>query len=359
MSESGLSSPSASFRSSNQPALVLVTGASGFIAGHCVAALLADGYRVRGTVRSLANRAKVRHLDAVGRAHDDRLELVEADLTSDAGWDRAVAGCSYVLHVASPFPAERPDDEMELIGPAVEGTRRVLAACARTKGAVRRVVLTSSVAAVAYGHDKPAGRVLTEEDWSDPDGCEPYPKSKTLAERAAWDFVAALAGDERFELAVINPGFVLGPMMSDVGGTSAELIKRLLKREMPACPKRGGATVDVRDVARAHVSAMTAEAAAGQRYICAGRNVWLQDMAKCLAAEFGPRGYKVPTGHLPYWALWLASRFDRTLRMTLASVGRAEEVSNEKALRELGWSQRDLSETLVDMGHSAIELGMV
>ncbi|MFT4571032.1 MAG: dihydroflavonol-4-reductase [Hyphomicrobiaceae bacterium] len=337
--------------------LVLVTGASGFIAGHCVQTLLADGYRVRGTVRSLANRAKVGHLDQLGTAADDRLELVEADLTSDQGWDTAVSGCTYVLHVASPFPSTTPDDEMELIGPAVEGTQRVLAACAR--GGVKRVVLTSSVAAVAYGHASRPGRALTEEDWSNPDGCEPYAKSKTLAERAAWDLVAALGPEKRFELAVINPGFVLGPMLSNVGGTSAELIKRLLKREMPACPELGWATVDVRDLARAHVLAMTTPAAAGNRYICAGDNVWLRDMARALSEEFAPLGYRVPTGHLPYWVMWLGARFDKTMRMTLSGVGRAEQVSNAKARRDLGWKQRDYRETLVDMGHRAIELGML
>ncbi len=343
----------------NADTLVLVTGASGFIAGHCVRTLLEDGYRVRGTVRSLSNRSKVAHLDAMATEFDGRLELVEADLTSDAGWDAAVAGATYVLHVASPFPSTRPDDEMELIGPAVDGTRRVLGAVARTAGKVRRVVLTSSVAAVAYGHDRGSGRVLTEEDWSNPDRCEPYQKSKTLAERAAWDFVAALPEAERFELAVICPGYVMGPLMSPVGGTSAEVVTRLLGREMPACPELGWATVDVRDLAQAHVLAMTTPEAAGNRYICAGENVWLRDMAKTLAAEFGPQGYRVPTGHLPYALLWIAARFDKTMRMILPSVGRAERVSNAKAVRELGWTQRDPMESILAMARSAIELGMV
>lgn len=339
--------------------LVLVTGASGFIAGHCVKALLDEGYRVRGTVRSLTNRAKVGHLDALGDAADKRLELVEADLTSDAGWDAAVAGCSLILHLASPFPASEPEDEMELITPAVEGTTRVLQAAARTDGAVKRVVVTSSVAAVAYGHTEVPSAALTEADWSNVDNCQPYQKSKTLAERAAWDFVESLPDEQRFELAVINPGFVLGPMLSDVGGTSAELIKRLMKREMPACPELGWATVDVRDLAQAHLLAMTKPEAAGNRYICAGDNVWLQDMSKVLAAEFKPKGYNPPTGHMPYFVLWLAARFDKTLRLTLPLVGRAERVSNAKARKELGWTQRPIAETMIDMGNRAIELGMV
>ncbi len=341
---------------------VLVTGASGFVAGHCVQLLLDDGYRVRGTVRSLGNEAKVGHLRQLEDADGNSIEPVEADLNSDAGWDVAVRDCEYVLHVASPFPSETPDDESELITPAVEGTRRVLAAAANA--GVKRVVLTSSMAAIAYGHGDAQGRTFTEADWSDPDRCEPYQKSKTLAERAAWSFIESLPQnqkdqkDQKLELAVINPGFVLGPMMSAVGGTSAELISRLLNRGMPACPQLGWAVVDVRDVARAHLLAMTTPEAAGNRYICAGEHIWLQDLAKLLAGEFNPHGYRVPTGHLPYWALWLAARFDKTMRMTLEFVGKKELASHEKARRELGWEPRPARETLVDMGYSAIALGL-
>ncbi len=340
---------------SNRDTLVLVTGASGFVAGHCIQALLAEGYSVRGTVRSLANAAKVKHLDKVAPG----VELVEADLSRDDGWDEAVAGATYVLHVASPFPKVTPDDENELVRPAVEGTLRLLSAAARTKGRVKRVVLTSSVAAVSYGQRDRGDRVFTEADWSVPENCDPYPKSKTMAERAAWDFVENLAADEKFELAVINPGFVAGPLLSDVDGTSAEVIKRLLNREMPACPKLGWAMVDVRDVAQAQLAAMTEPVAAGNRYICAGEHIWMRDIAKILDSEFRPRGYRVPTAHLPYPALWLASRFDKTLKSTLRFVGRNERVSNEKAKTELGWKQRPYRETLVDMGNSAIELGIV
>jgi nucleoside-diphosphate-sugar epimerase len=338
----------------NKDTLVLVTGASGFVAGHCIKALLEDGYKVRGTVRSLSNRAKVEHLSTMAPG----VELVEADLTSDDGWDSAVAGATYVLHVASPFPAIEPDHEDELIRPAVDGTLRVLKAAANA-GTVKRVVLTSSVAAVAYGHGDTGGRVMTEEDWSVVDNCAAYQKSKTLAERAAWDFVESLPDDKKIELSVINPGFVAGPLLSKADGTSAEVVKRLLNRDMPACPQLGFAMVDVRDIAKAQVAAMTTPAAAGSRYICAGEHIWMRDMAKILAKEFGPRGYKVPTGHLPYPILWLASRFDKTLRSTLVFIGRRETVSADKARTELGWSQRPYEETLIDMGNSAIELGLV
>lgn len=342
----------------NDKALVLVTGASGYIAGHVVRELLEAGYRVRGTVRSLANEKKTAHLRALSKANGDRLELVEADLEKDAGWKEAVAGCTYVQHVASPFPASSPDDENVLVKPAVEGTRRLLEAAA-SAGTVHRVVLTSSVAAVAYGHETTAGHVFTEDDWSVPERCTPYPKSKTLAERFAWDFVAKLPAERRFELAVINPGFVAGPLAGPEISTSGEVVRRLLIRDMPACPEMGWAVVDVRDVAVAHLLAMERPEAAGNRFIIASEHMWMQDVGKLLAAEFGPLGYRVPTGRLPYWLLWLIARFDKTVRLALEFVGRREDVSHVKATRLLGWKPRPASETFVEMAHSMIEKGVV
>lgn len=333
---------------------VLVTGASGFIAGHCVQELLVAGYRVRGTVRSL-RADTLSHLCDFARRQGSELELVEADLARDDGWDRATAGMSAVLHVASPFPKSLPKDEAELISPAVDGTRRVLGAAANA--GVKRVVLTSSLAAVLYGHRRDA--VLTEADWSDPEICEPYPKSKTLAERAAWDFVAALPSARRIELAVINPGLVLGPLLDQDAGTSGEVVRRLMVRDMPACPELGWAVVDVRDVALAHRLAMEIPAAAGQRYCCAGDHMWMREMAEILATEFAVQGYRVPTGRLPYWVMWLIARFDPTVRLALASVGKKELVSNEKIRRELGMTFRPARETLVDMARSMIEVGVV
>ena len=191
--------------------------------------------------------------------------------------------------------AEVPKDEMDLIRPAVDDTRRVLSACAES-GTVKRVVLTSSVAAIAFGHDAQDRKVRTETDWSNVDRCEAYRKSKTLAERAAWEFVNGLPAGSRFELAVINPGFVLGPALNADPGTSGEVVRKLLVREMPACPRIGFALVDVRDIAIAHRLAMERPEAAGNRYVCAGDHMWIEDMAKVLAAEFNPKGYKVPTG---------------------------------------------------------------
>jgi dihydroflavonol-4-reductase len=342
----------------NADILVLVTGASGYIAGHVVREFLELGYRVRGTVRSLANPKKVTHLRELSARHGDRLELVEADLERDAGWNEAVAGCTYVEHVASPFPAAAPKHEDELVRPAVDGTLRVLRAAADA-GTVRRVVLTSSVAAVAYGHQGNGGRPLTEEDWSVAERCEAYQKSKTLAERAAWDFVAKLPADKRFELAVVNPGFVAGPLAGPEVGTSGEVVGRLMRRELPACPEIGWAVVDVRDVAIAHRLATEIPEAAGHRFIAAGEHIWMQDIGKILAAEFGPKGYRPPTGRLPYPLLWLAGRFDKSIRLILQYVGKRETVSHDKAKRMLGWQPRPPRETFVDMAVSMIEKGLI
>jgi nucleoside-diphosphate-sugar epimerase len=333
---------------------VLVTGASGFIAGHIVRELLEHGYAVRGTVRSLAATGKVAHLRAIAERTGGSLELVEADLAVDRGWAYAVAGCTYVLHVASPFPPDEPERAEELVRPAVEGTLRVLRACAAS-GTVRRVVLTSSIAAITSGHDRRDPTVRTERDWADPDRSTAYQQSKTLAERAAWRLVGELPPGERFELVVVNPGFVLGPVLRAEVTTSTQVVHRLLIRKVPASPRIGFAPVDVRDLATAHRLAMEAPRAAGNRYICAGEHVWMRDLAGVLAAEFNPRGYRVPTGRLPYWLMWTIARFDRSVRLALAFVGRQERVSAEKAARELGWSMRPVAESIVDTGWSLVE----
>lgn len=338
--------------------LVLVTGATGYIAGHCIRELLAHGYRVRGTVRSLRDPAKTDHLRRIASELGGSVELVEADLSSDRGWTEAVAGCTYVQHVASPFPPEVPKDENELIGPAVGGATRVLQAAAAS-GTVKRVVMTSSVAAVASGHPQGDHAVRTEADWSVVERCDPYPKSKTLAERAAWDLVAKLPPERRIELAVINPGFVLGPLLNADQGTSGELIRKLMVRDMPACPEIGFAPVDVRDVALAHRLAMERPEAAGNRYICAGDHIWVQDIAKVLAEEFNPRGYRVPTGKLPYVAMWVIAWFDKAVNLALTFVGRKEIVSCAKAQRELGWSMRPVRESIIATAQTMIDQGIV
>jgi dihydroflavonol-4-reductase len=348
---------------SNNDKTVLVTGASGYIGGHVVREFLEHGYQVRGTVRDFNNEKKFAHLHELGYRFTPtgelpRLRLFEANLESDDGWDDIVEGCTYVEHVASPFPAIAPADENELIRPAVEGTLRVLRAAAKSS-TVKRVVVTSSVAAVAYGHGDTGGRTLTEEDWSAPEKCEAYQKSKTLAERAAWDFMAKLPSGRGLELAVINPGFVAGPLSGPEIGTSGEVVGRLMRRELPACPEIGFATVDVRDVALAHRLATEVPEAAGHRFIAAGDHIWMQDISRILAEEFGPKGYRPPTGRLPYALLWVVARFDKSVRLVLQYVGKREEVSHAKASRILGWSPRPVRETIVEMANSMIERGLI
>jgi dihydroflavonol-4-reductase len=315
---------------------VLVTGASGYIARHVVADLRAHGYLVRGTARR-----PVEGLD----------DVVVADLTRDDGWREAVEGCDYVMHTASPFPDGPPKSDDELVRPAVDGTLRVLRAAA--DAGVRRVVLTSSLAAVSSGYPDDGVR-RTEADWSIVDRCPAYQKSKTLAERAAWDF----ARESGLELVSVNPGMVLGPLLSPSVGTSAQVVHQLLNRKLPGSPKMGAALVDVRDVAVAHRLALESPVAPGNRYILAGDHMWLREIAAVLAEEFNPRGYRVPTGGVPTWMLRLMAPFNRTVRLALDFVGRRELVSADKARRELGWTMRPVRDTILDTANSLVELDL-
>lgn len=246
--------------------LVLVTGASGYVAGHIILQLLVRGYRVRGTIRSLTRADEIRHW--LEKAHGasiskEALDLVEADLNSDRGWDTAMQGVRYALHVASPFPPSIPKNVDELIAPARDGTLRVMYAASRAK--VERVVQTSSTVAIAYGHDNLSGRVFTEKDWTNSDHPEinAYAKSKTIAERAAWEELAKL--NRAIEWVVINPGGVLGPVFDKDASASVDIVKKLLDKSVPGLPRFGFPIVDVRDLADLHVRAMLDPKAAGER----------------------------------------------------------------------------------------------
>jgi len=332
---------------------VLVTGATGFIAGHCVEELLRHGYAVRGTVRRLET-ADVTHLCEIADRTGGALELVEATLDDDAGWAAAVQGCVAVWHLASPNPPAAPRRVDDVVRPAVDGTRRVLAAAAAA-GTVRRVVLTSSIDAVRHGHDPADRPVRTEADWSDERRSDPYPKSKVRAERAAWAFAA----EKGLELVTVLPGLVLGPLQRRERTTSAEVVRLLLTHAMPAVPRLGFAVVDVRDVARAHRLAMESPGAPGNRYIVAGEHLWMGQIAAILADEYGPRGYRVPTRPMPRWLMWTVARFDRTIRLALGYVGVPALVSADKAARELGWTTRPAKESILDMADSMVRLGLV
>jgi nucleoside-diphosphate-sugar epimerase len=337
---------------------VLVTGGSGFIGSHCILQLLAAGHRVRTTVRNLKREGDVRSMLKVGGADPgDRLSFVAADLEADAGWAEAVAGCDYVLHVASPFPATIPKNEDDLIVPAREGALRVLRA-SRDAG-VKRVVLTSSFAAVGYGH-KPQNAPFDETSWTNPDGDDvaPYVKSKTLSERAAWEFIAKEGGN--LELSVVNPVGVFGPVLGPDYSTSILLLQRLLDGAMPGCPRLYFGVVDVRDVADLHLRAMTHPAAKGERFLSvAGDFMTILEIARVLKARLGATAKRVPTLQLPNWLVRLAAIRDPAVRQIVPELGKVKNATNEKARRVLGWSPRSNEEALVATAESLARLGLL
>jgi len=337
---------------------VVVTGANGFIAQHCVLALLRAGFRVRGTVRSATKAAHLKSIVNRSTELRDQLELVEAHLERDEAWHTVMRGAHHVLHVASPFPATLPANENDLIVPATEGTRRVLRAA--SAAGVRRVVVTSSIAAIVHGAPGEHVETYDESHWTVPTkGTDAYVKSKTLAERAAWDFVERLPPGEQLELVIINPGSVLGPTLDDNCTTSLIGVRKLLSGRAPGAPRFGNAVVDVRDVARMHLSALTTPQAAGQRFICAGDFAWLVDIARLLDRHFGGRGYPVPTREVPNWLVRLITAFDRSTWGLVHHLDQRREVSHERAFRIFGWKPRPLEETVVATGASLISREMV
>ena len=308
---------------------VLVSGVTGFIGLHAALQLLNEGYAVRGTLRSFSREKEVRESLGQHTPDDRRLSLFECDLTKDDGWAEAIDGCDYVLHVASPFPIGAPKHEDDLIVPARDGALRVLRAAA--KAGVKRTVMTSSIAAVSAGHDPKTEHVFSEADWSivESKTIGPYEKSKTLAERAAWDFIDA--DNSGMELSVINPGAVLGPILNSDSGTSGELVRQLMARAMPACPKIGFSCVDVRDVASAHLAAMTTPEAAGKRFLCAIEFCWMSEIAKILDKRFRDEGYKIPTGELPNWVPRIMQHFNPALKPLVPGLGCAATMTTARS----------------------------
>ena len=336
---------------------VLVTGGSGFIGSHCILQLLAAGHRVRTTVRNLKREPEVRAMLKRGGAEPgEQLSFVAADLENDAGWPDAGAGCEFVLHVASPFPPNVPKHEDELIVPAREGTLRVLRA-ARAAG-VKRVVLTSSFAAIGYGKE-PQSAPLNETNWTDPTAnVSAYVKSKTLAERAAWDFIAKEGG--KLELSVVNPVGVFGPVLGPDYATSVLMVQRLMDGAIPGCPKLYFGVVDVRDVADLHLRAMINPAAKGERFLAvAGDFMAMRDIAMVLKNRLGAAAKLVPTRQLPNWLVRLASLRDPAIKLILPELGKTKNASNEKAKRVLGWAPRSNEECIVAAAESLVRLGLL
>lgn len=337
--------------------LVLVTGGSGFIGAHTIVQLLKSGAHVRATLRTPSREAEVRGIVAAGGVQaGDRLSFAQADLLSDAGWTEAARGCSHLLHIASPFPPAVPKNEDELIVPAREGTLRALKA-AKAAG-VKRAVVTSSFAAIGYGRKDRPTRPFNEDDWTDPNGADvrAYVKSKTLAEKAAWEY----AKREGLELAVVNPVAVLGPVLGKDYSTSIEIVKKLMDGAFPGCPQIGFSIVDVRDVADLHIRAMRHPAAAGQRFLATNEKfTWMVDVAKVLKARMGEAAKRVPTRILPNWLVRIFGLFDPFAGQIIPELGRERPATGEKAVKLLGWTRHSNEEAIVATAESLIAQGLV
>lgn len=327
---------------------ILITGGSGYIASYCILQALAQGHTVRTTVRNLAKEPQVRR--TLGEPKN--LQFFAADLEKDDGWYEAVAGCDYVLHVASPLPIGVPKDENELVRPAREGALRVLKAAKRSQ--VKRVVLTSSLAAIAYGHTETT-KTFTEDDWTNPTDVMPYVKSKTLAEKAAWEFANA----NGLELATVNPGVVLGPVLGPDMSASIEIVRKLLNGEIPGLPDLKFRIVDVRDVADLHLRAMTAPQAKGQRFLAVSESVSMVELARTLKSKFGSQAKRVKTFQIPDFVIRIGALFVPMLRQVAPELGVERDASNRKAREMLGWKPRSAEESIVDTAESLFKYGLI
>lgn len=336
---------------------ILVTGATGYIAKHIVQQLLQAGYHVVGSARSTSREAEMRDalLPHVDKPSLERLRIVPLDLSDDAGWDDAMKGVDVVMHTASPFPLAQPKDETEVIKPAVDGALRAVKA-ARNAG-IKRFIMTSSSAAVV-GNDLPDGKsAYDENDWTDPtrQSLTPYVKSKTLAERAIWDWTASEAPE--MQITMINPVFVQGPPLDANFGTSIEVVERLMKGKDPMLPNIGFSTVDVRDIALMHIRAMEREESIGHRIIGSQRFLWFSDMARILKQEFPDR--KIATRVAPNLVIRGLALFDPAIRSIVPGLGRREDVSNTKAREMLGIEFRDCSASIGEAGNFLVEQALV
>jgi len=332
---------------------VLVSGGSGYIAGYLIRQLVAEGWSVRSTLRDPAREAEVRRLLAVD---DARLRFFAADLTRDAGWAEAMAGCSHVAHVASPVPLRAVKDANELIIPARDGALRALRA-AKAAG-VRRFVMTSSVAAIAYGRGRGVHH-FTEADWTPPDypGAQPYVRSKAIAERAARDWVALEGGG--IEYCSVNPSVVLGPVWSGDYSPSVAIVKRLLDGSLRACPDIGFGVVDVRDVADLHVRALNAPGMAGERFLASGPFIKLIAIADVLRSRLGQDARRVTQRRAPDFLVRLAALVNPMAKLVVGELGSVRNMDAAHAKTVLGWATRPAEESIVDAARSLVGLGIV
>jgi dihydroflavonol-4-reductase len=338
-----------------EPQHVLVTGASGFIAKHLVLRLLDAGFAVTGSIRAPSREEEVRsavHPHLADTSSIERLRFVRLDLEQDEGWKEALEGIDTLMHTASPFPMKLPRREEELTRPAVEGTLRALRA-AHSAG-VRRVVLTSSIAAVQGTELRPGRTTFDEEDWTDITRSDvtSYDRSKTLAEQAAWDFVRDSAPE--ISLTSINPGLVLGPSLDGRFGTSVAIVERLLQRKDPMLPRWGLSVVDVRDVAEAHLRALRRPEAAGERILVAGEFLWMSEMAHAIQEALPDR--KVVTRTAPDLLIRLLGILDSAIRQQVAPhLGNRRDISNERARRLLGLELMDARRSVGDTARYLVQ----
>jgi nucleoside-diphosphate-sugar epimerase len=335
---------------------VLVTGGSGYIGGWCVIGLLQQGYVVRTTVRDLKREPEVRAALAKVVDPGNRLSFHAANLNADAGWDEAVEGCDYVLHVASPLGVAEPKDPNELIVPARDGAKRAISAA--IKAGVKRVVMTSSVAATSRRVGT-GDSVSDETVWTDlaDTRLSAYARSKTVAEQAAWDLIKQQGGSTT--LATVNPALVLGPVLSRDFSESVQVVERLLSGRVPGLPRLGFNIVDARDVADLHIRAMTAPEAAGQRFIAAGNFAWMADLAALLRTRLDGEAAKVPTRKVPDFVIRLAGLFDKDLGSVTPGLGHKHDFTSAKAQSLLGWKPRPTEDTVLDCARSLIIAGAV
>ena len=332
---------------------VLVTGGTGFIGLHCLQQLLDKGYKVRTTIRSESRKQEVLEAMKKHSSNCENLEFYIADLLKDDGWKEAIEGSKYVLHVASPFFLGEPENEDVFIKPAVEGTLRVLKACADAD--VQKVVLTSSFAAVGYGHPREK-QVYTEEDWSSVEGeISAYAKSKTLAEKAAWEFVENLEESKKFDLTVINPVAVTGPMLTSDIGSSNDFLLKLISGSMPACPKIHMGYIDVRDVAKAHIFSMTEEKTNGERIIVSENEMFFAEVGKTLN-EAGFK--KSPTKELPNFLVKIMSFFVGELKTLISALDRRGDIDKTKAERFFNWEYISTEQSVTETAQQLQEMGL-
>ncbi|MCW1986454.1 UNVERIFIED_ORG: dihydroflavonol-4-reductase [Sphingomonas sp. R1F5B] len=332
---------------------VLVTGGSGYIAGYIIRALLDEGWTVNTTVRDLGREAQLRA--QLGGSYAT-LRFFKADLLDDKGWRAAMDGCSHVCHVASPITVQAPRQEDDLILPAREGALRALR-FARAAG-VERFVQTSSVAAIVYGHGKGIRR-FTEADWTDTDGpgVHAYAKSKTLAERAAREWIAREG--RGMEFVSINPSVVLGPVWGEDYSTSIELVRQLLAGAVPGCADLGFGVVDVRDVAALHVRALTEPGIDGERFIASGPFLKMIDIARILRQQLGQKARRVPLRHVPDWMVHALALVNPMVRQVTGELGNVRDTDAGHALSRLGWATRPVEQTITDCAQSLIETRVV